>query len=292
LHDNVQLYVLDEDLAVVPTGAPGELFIGGAGVARGYLRRPELTAERFIPDPFRSDCRLYRTGDQVRWTTDGRLEILGRVDDQVKLNGARVELGEIQAALAAHPSVQHAVVIVRDKRLVGYVVATSDADLRAYLAESLPEFMVPSSIVPLDSLPLTPNGKLDRAALPAPAAPAAASRSVLSSSIEQTLAGLYAEVLGTELVGPEDGFFDLGGDSIMSIQLVSRARKAGLIFTRSPRSRRSTRASSRSRPRSCCGPCSVRFSVLPRSASTTASSTWAATASCPSSWSAAPARPA
>ena len=236
LHDNVRLYVLDEELAMVPTGSPGELFIGGAGVARGYLRRPELTAERFIPDPFRSepqnrDGRLYRTGDQVRWTTDGRLEILGRVDDQVKLNGARVELGEIQAALAAHPSVQHAVVIVRDKRLVGYVVATSDADLRAYLAESLPEFMVPSTIVPLDSLPLTPNGKLDRAALPAPAAPAAPSRSVLGNSIEQTLAGLYAEVLGIELVGPEDGFFELGGDSIMSIQLVSRARKAGLIFT-------------------------------------------------------------
>ncbi|WP_185443940.1 non-ribosomal peptide synthetase [Kribbella qitaiheensis] len=230
LHDNVRLYVLDDAMAVVPTGAPGELFIGGAGVARGYLRRPELTGERFIPDPFR-DGRLYRTGDQVRWTTDGRLEILGRVDDQVKLNGARVELGEIQAALALHPSVQHAVVIVRDKRLVGYVVVTSSVDLRGYLAESLPEFMVPSTIVPLDSLPLTPNGKLDRAALPAPAAAVQASRSVLSSSVEQTLAELYAEVLSIELVGPEDGFFELGGDSIMSIQLVSRARKAGLIFT-------------------------------------------------------------
>ncbi|WP_198676439.1 non-ribosomal peptide synthetase [Kribbella monticola] len=231
LHDNVRLYVLDEEMAVVPTGTPGELFIGGAGVARGYLRRPELTAERFIPDPFRSEGRLYRTGDQVRWTTDGRLEILGRVDDQVKLNGARVELGEIQTALSAHPSVQQAVVIVRDKRLVGYVVATETVDLRAYLAESLPEVMVPSSIVRLDSLPLTPNGKLDRAALPAPAARAVASRSVLSNSIEQTLADLYAEVLGVELVGQEDGFFELGGDSIMSIQLVSRARKAGLIFT-------------------------------------------------------------
>ncbi|WBQ08271.1 non-ribosomal peptide synthetase [Kribbella sp. CA-293567] len=229
LHDNVTLYVLDENFEVVPVGSRGELFIGGAGVARGYLRRPSLTASRFVPNPF-GEGRLYRTGDQVRWTADGRLEILGRVDDQVKLNGARVELGEIQAALSAHPSVRHAVVVVRDQRLVGYVVSSGDEDLRSSLAEALPEFMVPSAIVRLDSLPLTPNGKLDRAALPAPvAAPVAAAP--VSGSTAQALAELFAEVLGVTQVGPDDGFFDLGGDSIMSIQLVSRARKAGLVFT-------------------------------------------------------------
>ncbi|WP_020384972.1 non-ribosomal peptide synthetase [Kribbella catacumbae] len=229
LHDNVTLYVLDENLEVVPAGSRGELFIGGAGVARGYLRRPSLTAARFVPNPF-GGGRLYRTGDQVRWTADGRLEILGRVDDQVKLNGARVELGEIEAALAAHPCVRHAVVVVRDQRLIGYVVATGEDDLRSYLAEALPEFMVPGVIVRLDSLPLTPNGKLDRSALPAPVAATAAPASV-SGSVEEALAGLFAEVLGVAQVGPDDGFFDLGGDSIMSIQLVSRARKAGLVFT-------------------------------------------------------------
>ncbi|RKG54215.1 hypothetical protein D7V80_41155, partial [Corallococcus sp. CA054B] len=165
-------------LQPVPAGVPGELFIGGAGLARGYLRRPDLTAERFIPDSFSDSpgARLYRTGDRVRWLPDGELEYLGRIDFQVKLRGFRIELGEIEAALQAHPDVSTAVVLVHafsesDKRLVAYVVGSASIDtdaLRLFLRERLPDFMVPALFVPLDAFPLTPNGKVDRKALPTP----------------------------------------------------------------------------------------------------------------------------
>ncbi|QII04312.1 amino acid adenylation domain-containing protein [Rhodococcoides fascians A25f] len=234
---NTTTFVLDNSLRPVSPGVFGELYIGGAGLARGYLGRPALTADRFIANPFGSGNRLYRTGDIVRWLPSGMLEFGGRRDDQVKLRGFRVELGEVESALASHPQVGDATVVLREdhpgaKRLVAYVVASSVPDLREYLATRLPAFMVPSEFVLLDALPLTRNGKLDRAALPAPdyAVRTATDRRPRSAR-ETTLAGLFAEVLGLTEVGIDDGFFDLGGDSIMSIQLVSRARRAGLVLS-------------------------------------------------------------
>jgi len=243
---NTQVYLLDAHLQPVPVGVSGELYIGGVGLARGYLNRPELTAERFIPNPFSDEpgARLYRTGDLARYLPDGNIEFLGRIDHQVKVRGFRIELGEIEAVLRQHPHLQAAVVLARedtpgDKRLVAYVVpreepAPTISELRRFLKETLPEYMVPSAFVYLDALPLTPNGKVDRRALPAPdqTRPELESAYVAPRTREEKiLADIWAQVLGVEQVGVHDNFFELGGDSILSIQVIARANQAGLQLT-------------------------------------------------------------
>ncbi|MGW4875636.1 non-ribosomal peptide synthase/polyketide synthase [Streptomyces sp. NPDC004262] len=236
-------YVLDERLRPVPVGAPGELFLAGAGVARGYLRRPGLTASRLLADPYGPPgSRMYRTGDRVRWSTDGQLVYLGRDDDQVKVRGFRIELGEVEAALSRHPAVAQAAarVVERDghRRLVGYAVPRDTglpdaAELRAFLARSLPDHLVPAAVVPLERLPLGVTGKLDRGALPDPewAAAVQGVRRMPSTPAERTLAAIWADVLGVPEVGADDNYFTLGGDSILGIQIVSAARRAGLALT-------------------------------------------------------------
>ncbi|MFB9683728.1 non-ribosomal peptide synthetase [Amycolatopsis plumensis] len=230
--DNMAAYVLDEGLRPVPPGVTGELFIAGAGVSRGYLGRPGLTAERFVANPFGTPGeRMYRTGDVVRWTSAGVLEFVGRADDQVKIRGFRIELGEIETALSAHPDVTEAVVVARDRRLVAYVVTAGKPDLRTWLQRDLPDYMVPSAFVTLDALPLSANGKVDRQALPEPAAEPVAGYVPPRTETERVLAEVWADVLGVPGVGVEDNFFELGGDSILSIQVVSRARRHGLALT-------------------------------------------------------------
>ena len=235
-------YILDADLALVPQGATGELYIGGAGLAQGYHERPGLTAERFVADPFASNGgRLYRTGDLVRQRADGLVEYLGRIDHQVKIRGFRIELGEIETRLLEHDAVREAVVLALDspsgKQLVAYLV--SDAEhgalrdaLKAHLKAQLPDYMVPAHLIVLDSMPLTANGKLDRRALPQPDPEANRQQYVAPrNELEQTLAAIWAAVLNVQQVGLDDNFFELGGDSILSIQVVSRARQAGLHFS-------------------------------------------------------------
>ncbi|MFI1170062.1 amino acid adenylation domain-containing protein [Streptomyces melanogenes] len=230
--DNTRAYVLDEHLRLVPPGTPGELYLAGAGVARGYRGRPALTAERFVADLHGAPgTRMYRTGDLARWSTDGLLEFLGRADEQVKIRGFRVEPGEVEAALAACPGVRQAVVTVHtaddgDKRLVAHVVGeATEAELRTRLAGLLPDFMIPSHLVVLDALPLTPNGKVDYRALPAPVPTATAGRAPRTAQ-EEILAGLFGELLGLATVPVDAGFFDLGGHSLLATRLVSRIRTA------------------------------------------------------------------
>jgi amino acid adenylation domain-containing protein len=236
--DNTQLYVLDESLRPVPIGAVGELYIGGAGVARGYLNRPELTAGRFLDDPFSGapGARLYKSGDLARYRQDGKLEFLGRADDQVKIHGYRIELGEVEAALAAHPNVKLCTVIAGEdgpgtKKLVGYLVpkngaAPSTGELRAFLNESLPEYMVPAQFVVLDELPLTHNGKVDRKALPAPSAMTAAAGKggAPKTQTQMKIAEVWSDLLKLDCIGIEDDFFDLGGHSLAATALIQRLR--------------------------------------------------------------------
>ncbi len=242
---NLRTYILDAELQPMPTGAVGELYLGGVGLARGYHRRPGLTAERFLVDPFGSGERLYRTGDLARYRADGAIEYCGRIDHQVKIRGLRIELGEIEARMQEHPDVQEAVLLALDgpngKQLVAYLVPrrrelldTSVQGpwreaLKAHLLASLPDYMVPAQMILLDSMPLSPNGKLERKALPKPEASVSQREfEAPCGEREQLLAAIWQEVLGVPRVGRQDNFFELGGDSIISIQVVSRARRAGL----------------------------------------------------------------
>jgi amino acid adenylation domain-containing protein len=233
---NTQFYVVDPALGLLPYGVAGELCIGGEGVVRGYLGRPELTRERFVPDPFVEGARMYRTGDLARYRHDGSLEFLGRNDFQVKIRGYRIELGEIEVALRSYPGVRESVVVARDeggiKRLVGYVSGAgelSESALKAHLAERLAEYMVPSDIVILDALPLTPNGKVDRNALPAPTRSAALSEAGRAerelTEAETHVAALWSELLERPIVGADEDFFAIGGDSLLAVRLRERMRE-------------------------------------------------------------------
>ncbi|PVZ42392.1 non-ribosomal peptide synthetase [Pseudomonas sp. CC120222-01a] len=233
---NTRLYVLDAHDRPVPLGAVGQLHIGGVGVARGYLGLPALQGERFIASPFVEGDRLYRTGDLVRYRQDGELDFIGRNDFQVKLRGLRVELGEIEAALAAHPVIGQSVVLMREERLVAYFTCRDGCQppalevLRSHLLARMPEYMVPQAFVALAELPLSPNGKVDRRALPAPGAEAVISREYQApqGDLETALASIWTEVLKIEQVGREDNFFELGGHSLLAVSLVARMRQAGL----------------------------------------------------------------
>ncbi|MBD2360531.1 amino acid adenylation domain-containing protein [Anabaena minutissima FACHB-250] len=238
---NTQIYVLDQQLQPVPIGVPGELHIGGVGLARGYLNRSQLTNEKFIPHPFSNQpgARLYKTGDLARYRSNGNIEYLGRIDDQVKVRGFRIELGEIAAVIQQVPEIQQAVVIVRedtpsDRRLIAYVVSRPNSThptsqhLRNFLQQKLPQYMIPSAYVFLDTLPLTPNGKLDRRALPAPeiAVEPDTQDALPRTPVEEKLAKIWAEVLGLPQVGIYHNFFELGGHSLLATQVISKTRQA------------------------------------------------------------------
>jgi acyl carrier protein len=238
---NSQIYLLDPYRQPVAIGVPGEICIGGIGVARGYLNRPELTAEKFIPNPFsaKPDTRLYRTGDRARYLPDGNIEYIGRIDNQVKVRGYRIELGEIESVLGQYPGVRESAVIVRadtvgERWLVAYVVQSQGrvvtvSELRSFLKQKLPDYMIPAAFVFLDSLPLTPNGKVDRKALPMPDRSRPQLDETFSAPrtpVEELLANIWAEVLKLDKVGIHDNFFDLGGHSLRATQVVSRVRAA------------------------------------------------------------------
>jgi hypothetical protein len=237
---NTQAYVLDGELQPVPIGVAGELYLAGAGLARGYHGQPEMTAERFVANPFSAHPgrRMYRTGDRIRWRADGNLEYLGRFDHQVKVRGFRIEPGEIETALRAISGVEDAVVVVREdtpgaRRLVAYFTAAPGAppvaagDLRAHLRDAVPEHMVPSAFVALEALPMTPNGKVDRLALPIPEGRPEGGEDYVAprTPTEEALAAVWSEVLGVPRVGAHDNFFDLGGHSLLVVQLHARLRE-------------------------------------------------------------------
>ena len=233
---DLQLYILDQLLQPVPVGVPGEIYIGGGGLARGYLNRPQLTAERFIPHPFsdQAGARLYRTGDMARYMPDGDIEYLGRIDKQVKLRGFRIELGEIETVLGRYPAVREAAVVCHDdgvqsQRLIAYVVAEDTskptaAEMRAFVSAHLPNYMVPSVFMVLDSLPLTPNGKLDQRALPAPDGERQSVEAFTEprTQLEHQLINIWQEVLNVDRIGIFDNFFELGGHSLMATRVMSR----------------------------------------------------------------------
>jgi acyl carrier protein len=238
---NIEIYILDEQLQPVPVGVAGELHIGGVGLARGYLNRADLTEQKFIPDPFRhgTPARLYKTGDRARYLPDGNIEFLGRMDQQVKVRGFRIELGEIETVLLQSPLVRECAVLARedvagDKRLVAYVVPRqgcdlSPAELRSFLREKLPEYMVPAHVVMLQALPLTPNGKVDRQALPAPRRRSPELGEEFApphTRIEEVLASIWCQILGVDTLGTNENFFEAGGHSLLATQLVSRIRDA------------------------------------------------------------------
>ena len=239
---NTRAYILDEAGSPAPIGVPGELYLGGDGLARGYLGRPDLTAERFVPDPWVGGARMYRTGDRCRYRPDGAIEILGRTDSQIKIRGHRVELGEIEAVLGRHPSVREVAVISRarprsqgseDTQLVAYLAANGEVtpsplDLRAFLAERLPEYMVPAAFVVLDALPSTPAGKINRLALPAPSfesVPSQPQSVAPRDEVEIRLAAIWREILGLHAVGITDSFFDLGGHSLLAVRMMAEVER-------------------------------------------------------------------
>jgi acyl-CoA synthetase (AMP-forming)/AMP-acid ligase II/acyl carrier protein len=236
---DLQIYVLDANLQPVPIGVVGEIYVGGGGVSQGYFNRPYLTAQRFVPDPFsKNGGLLYRSGDLARLLPDGDLEYLGRGDQQVKLRGFRIELGEIEIVLSNHPAVRQAVVLLRDDlgdgRLVAYIVADSKValhpdELRTYLKDRLPEYMIPSALVFIEKFPLTPNGKLDRTALPKPPTERPRDEGGIvfpHNELEDQLCQIWEQVLGVQPIGVHDNFFDLGGHSLLAIKIVSRIRSA------------------------------------------------------------------
>jgi aspartate racemase len=236
---NTQVYILDERLQPVPPGTAGELYAAGDGLARGYLNSPETTQQKFLPNPFAADpdARMYRTGDLARWRADGVVEFLGRVDNQVKILGHRIEPGEIESALGAHEQIKHCCVVPHadengSKRLVAYYVGSDNSvtapQLRKFLAERLPQYMIPALFVAVDAMPLTPNGKVDRAALPAPSATVQErpTPAVAVSQLERTIIDAWSKYLGTDRIGPTDNFFDLGGDSLLLVGIHTSLQKA------------------------------------------------------------------